>query len=186
MTPWKTNFNGLSLLMLIGLVGLGGYFYYQWMNPFQPTQMSPNQSHAEAVASEQQDRPMPPFSPVPFSSFREISDRPLFVEGRLPPAKPVTAESPPPTQRKPLRLKLEGVAITPDSKVAIIRDLNSNQILRLSQGMNQNDWKVEAVDSTSAIILRDGERLRLDLEIENGSKKKKPTAFKPPFRPSKR
>ncbi|PVV23199.1 MAG: hypothetical protein B6D79_12440 [gamma proteobacterium symbiont of Ctena orbiculata] len=119
-------------------------------------------------------------------AYEEINDRPLFVEGRLPPAEPVqkkVSRMP----RKPLRLKLEGVAMMPDHKVAIIRDLDSNELIRLSQGMNKHDWKVESVDSQSAIITRKGERIELKLDMqESGVKSNKMPMKRLPFRSSNR
>jgi hypothetical protein len=75
----------------------------------------------------------------------------------------------------------------PDNRVAIIRDLDTNELLRVSQGMNKNDWKVESVDSQSATIVRKGERLILKLEIEEDSTRKgKPPLRSLPFIPSNR
>jgi hypothetical protein len=75
----------------------------------------------------------------------------------------------------------------PDNKVAIIRDLDTDELLRVSQGMRKNDWKVESVDSESATITKKGERLVLKLELDDTSvSKQKMPLRRLPFKPSKR
>jgi predicted transcriptional regulator len=127
------------------------------------------------------------FIPIPLKAYEEITERPLFVEGRLPPPEPENRSSVTRRPSKPLRLKLEGVAMMPDNRIAIIRNLDTNELLHISQGMKKNDWKVESVDSKSAIITRKGERLVLKLEIEDTSaNKRKLPKRKLPFRPPTR
>ncbi|MCU7890940.1 MAG: hypothetical protein KZQ78_04700 [Candidatus Thiodiazotropha sp. (ex Ustalcina ferruginea)] len=188
MSHWKSSFNMLSLLLIVSLLALSGYLYYQWITPFSSIVSTPDQTRNISIEESGGEREVVLFSPTAISSYAEITERPLFVEGRLPPPaesepKKAVARSP----SKPLRLKLEGVAITPKNKVAIIRDLDSNELLRVSQGMNKHDWKVESVDSSSATIVRKDVKLVLKLEIDSKPKKKKrsPT-MKLPFKPSKR
>ncbi|MCU7932600.1 MAG: hypothetical protein KZQ90_17515 [Candidatus Thiodiazotropha sp. (ex Codakia rugifera)] len=187
MSHWKSSFNMLSLLLLVSLLALMGYLYYQWITPFSSTASTPDLTHNSSIEESAGERKPVLFSPTAISSYAEITERPLFVEGRLPPAEPEPKKAAARAPSKPLRLKLEGVAITPNNKVAIIRDLDSNQLLRVSQGMNKHDWKVESVDSSSATIVRKDVKLVLKLEIDSTTKKKKkfPT-MKLPFKPSKR
>ena len=68
-------------------------------------------------------------------AFGEVLERPLFTAGREPPEEPAVAA--PTTAAIPtalIRLRLEGVALTPQTRVAVVRDLASNQLLRLAEG----------------------------------------------------
>jgi hypothetical protein len=188
MNNWKHSFNTRTILLLLAIGVMGGYLYFQWSTPLSDVssmshktvgQDSPGTSDTKVAAAK--------FIPIPLKAYEEITERPLFVEGRLPPAKPEQKTSVVRRLSKPLRLKLEGVAMMPDNKVAIIRDLDTNELLRVSQGMKKNDWKVESVDSESATITRKGERLVLKLEIEDTStNNRKLPKRKIPFRPPTR
>ncbi|MES9945463.1 MAG: type II secretion system protein N [Candidatus Thiodiazotropha sp.] len=187
MNNWKHSFNTMTLLLLLAIGVMSAYIYYRWSTPFNDTPFMTDQAaNTEASKASDGKGETIRFVPISLKAYEEINERPLFVEGRLPPAEPVqkrVSRMP----RKPLRLKLEGVAMMPDHKVAIIRDLDSNELLRVSQGMNKYDWKVESVDSQSAVITRKGERLELKLEMDNPAvNKSKLPKRKLPFRPSKR
>ncbi|WP_369158297.1 hypothetical protein [Candidatus Thiodiazotropha sp. LNASS1] len=188
MNSWKHSFNTMTLLLLLAIGATCGYLYHQWRSPANYmgtiTEQAGDQDNSQADADM---KGTVRFVPVSIKAYDEITERPLFVEGRLPPVKPEQKTNVPRIPRKPLRLKLEGVAMMPENKVAIIRDLDTNELLRVSQGMNKNDWKVESVDSKSAIITRKGERLVLKLEIDDTSvNKRKLPIRKLPFRPSNR
>ncbi|MCG7869432.1 MAG: hypothetical protein JAY74_24065, partial [Candidatus Thiodiazotropha taylori] len=79
--------------------------------------------------------------------------------------------------------RLEGVVITPKNRVAVIRDLNNNRLLRVAQGMSQNDWKLESVDHSSATVVRLGKKHNLELKVEKDQKARPPKKGLP-FRPS--
>ncbi|MES9975520.1 MAG: hypothetical protein ABW094_14780 [Candidatus Thiodiazotropha sp.] len=188
MNSWKHSFNTMTLLLLLAIGATCGYLYHQWRSPANYmgtiTEQAGDQDNSQADADM---KGTVRFVPVSIKAYDEITERPLFVEGRLPPVKPEQKTNVLRIPRKPLRLKLEGVAMMPENKVAIIRDLDTNELLRVSQGMNKNDWKVESVDSKSAIITRKGERLVLKLEIDDTSvNKRKLPIRKLPFRPSNR
>ena len=98
--------------------------------------------------------------------FAEILDRPVFFKEReLPREVVVEAAAPPPT---PIRLKLEGVAIATDSRVAVLRSLANNQLLQLSQGMAYNGWKLESVEADSVTFQRGEQTSQLFLELATG------------------
>ncbi|MES9815608.1 MAG: type II secretion system protein N [Candidatus Thiodiazotropha sp.] len=188
MNSWKHSFNTMTLLLLLAIGAACGYLYHQWRSPANHmgamTEQAGDQDNSRADAD---NKERVRFVAVSLKAYDEITERPLFVEGRLPPAKPEQKTSLSRIPRKPLRLKLEGVAMMPENKVAIIRDLDTNELLRVSQGMNKNDWKVESVDSESATITRKGERLVLKLEIDDTSvNKRKLPMRKLPFKPSNR
>ncbi|MBT3059472.1 MAG: type II secretion system protein N [Candidatus Thiodiazotropha sp.] len=166
MSSWRFSINNLTLLLLLAIGAMCANLYYQWRSPFSSTVSAAEQTPDQAESAESGNRGGGVrFVPISIKAYNEITQRPLFVEGRLPPAEPEpkTAGR---TASKPLRLKLEGVAMMPQNKVAIIRDLETNELYRVSQGMNKNDWKVESVDSESATVIRKGVKLELKLELE--------------------
>lgn len=82
------------------------------------------------------------------AAFSEITERPLFNEDREPPAEPVTTVAAVKTSL--LRLQLEGVAITPGSKIAVLRDTTNNKMLHLATGDSHDGWELTSITDTMA------------------------------------
>jgi hypothetical protein len=125
----------------------------------------PARSFAPAAADLPVDDSLPDFGSTPFDppSMAELSetlDRPLFFPDRRLPVAPAAAEAP----AEPLRLRLEGVAIVGDSRVALLRDTSNNQLLQLAEGMSHDGWVLDAVESGSARFVRGPEVTELPLE----------------------
>ncbi|MEJ2404112.1 MAG: type II secretion system protein N [Candidatus Thiodiazotropha sp.] len=179
MNPWKGTFNLLSLLLFSVLLALSGILVWQWQHP-------PTAEDFNRVPAKQPDHPentaRMAFTPVPLNAYREITERPLFIEGRMPPKPEEAAAVKAAPRVLPLKLKLEGVVITPQNRVAVIRDLTNNRLLRVAEGMNQDDWKLTRVDTASATVERRGQRISLELEIVGaGNRGKVPARL--PFLP---
>lgn len=105
------------------------------------------------------------FAPRPFSDFSQVLERPLLFAGRkMPPAPEVAAIQAQP--RSPLRLELEGVAISAESRVALLRNTTNNQLLQLAEGMTHDGWTLEKINSSSASFRR-GEEIS-DLLLDAG------------------
>jgi hypothetical protein len=103
------------------------------------------------------------------AAFDEILNRPLFTPDRRPEKTPepeAPAEVPVETPVEPLNVRLEGVARVGASRIAVLRDLQSNQGLRLSEGMEYNGWKLERVEREKAVLTRDGQTQEILLEIQ--------------------
>lgn len=100
--------------------------------------------------------------------FVEILERPVFFPDRKLPPEPeletVVAEPP-----QPLRLRLEGVAISGENRVAVLRITSSNQLLRLAEGESHDGWLLESVDADRAVFKRDAEVAELFLDTEGGN-----------------
>ncbi len=105
------------------------------------------------------------YTPPPMQVYGEILERPLFRPGREPPPPPppeeVAAKAAP---REPLKLKLEGVAINREARVAVVRDLTSREILRLGEGDSHKGWTLEQVHARKVTFERRGEKRELELE----------------------
>ena len=96
------------------------------------------------------------FTAPGIAAFSEIKERPLFREGREPPTE--TIATPVAAKLSPLRLQLEGVVITPDTKIAVVRNLGNNKMLHLATGSTHQGWELTSVTSTVATFKR-GEQI---------------------------
>lgn len=112
------------------------------------------------------------FIPVPQSNYAEILERPLLFESRrMPPEPEVAAE--PAQQKSPLRLKLEGVAISSNSRVALLRDLGNKQLMQLTEGMSHDGWTLASVHSSAVIFRRGDDVSRILLETETRTRRRR-------------
>ena len=102
------------------------------------------------------------FTAPGIAAFSEITERPLFREGREPPSEPMaTAVT---AKQSPLRLQLEGVALTPTDKIAVLRDLSTNKMMHLAIGKKHQDWELTSVTDTVATFKRGEQSLELTLK----------------------
>jgi hypothetical protein len=174
----------MTLILVVSAGLLGGFLFHQWNHPAisDDAQGEVNKNTAKSTPASERASPLRPFRALPISNYAEIMQRPLFAEGRVPPEKPDnsgTTRAP----RSPLKLKLEGVAITPDSKTAVIQDLTTKELLRLREGMSHKDWKVVSVSNENVVIKQGKQEVKLTLEIDVGNT---PSRIKPklPFKRS--
>jgi len=179
-------FGGMTMVLALLSLLLAALLYWQWQQQLTLAE-APAKPPAEKGMSNDlpKDDPIRPFVPLPVNGFREITERPLFTEGRLPPEKPVeeVAAKLPPT---PLLLTLEGVVITPQSRVAVITDLQTKETLRLAEGMSHSDWKVEKVEQDEVTIKRGKEETVLALQPEEEPAASGVPKLRLPFRAQKR
>ena len=106
------------------------------------------------------------YTPPQIRSFDAILKRPLFSENRKPPAIAAKQVSAIPARTPAhIRLELEGVAITTQARVAVLRDLTSKEMLRLPEGANHNGWKLESVQADRALFKRNQQTVELELEL---------------------
>ena len=97
--------------------------------------------------------------------FATILARPVFFKDRMLPPMPAVEPTAPPA---PIRLKLEGVAIAAEFRVAVLRDLADNHLLQLAEGMSHKGWTLESVNADSATFTRGGQVSELSLELATG------------------
>jgi len=105
-----------------------------------------------------------PYVAPTFESFAEVLDRPLFYEDRklpAPPEKAPVAEVP----REPLQLVLEGVAISGNSRVALLRDQRSNELVQIAEGDIHDGWTLESVEGGKATFKRGDDTTELAIEV---------------------
>lgn len=90
----------------------------------------------------------------PISQLVDMMERPLFYADRRMPQPEVVKAAPPPP--KPLRLKLEGIAISGGARVAVLRNLSGNGLLQLAEGESHDGWTLDSLSSTNAMFSRNG------------------------------
>ena len=123
--------------------------------------------------SEPPDTPasLPNYVPQSFDSFAEVLERPLFYAERQLPNEPTpqaVAAAPP----EPLRLKLEGIAIMNESRIALLRGQGTNELVQMVEGMAHNGWTLESVLADKAIFTRGDDSTEIELETDTGSRRR--------------
>lgn len=90
----------------------------------------------------------------PISQLVDMRERPLFRADRRVPQPEEVAVAPPPP--KPLRMKLEGIAIAGGARIAVLRNLDGHGLLQLAEGDSHDGWTLDSLGSTTATFSRDG------------------------------
>jgi len=102
--------------------------------------------------------------------FGDMLDRPLFFSNRKLP-EPPEVNAAPVAAPTPLELRLEGVAITGESRVAVLRDLRGNQLVQLAEGTTHDGWTLESVTADSARFRRGQQVTELALDPDSGRRR---------------
>lgn len=116
----------------------------------------------DAIASQQ-------FSMPEFASFAEITQRPLFSSDRrpIPPEQAEEKEQEEPAV--PLKVKLTGVIITPDLRMALLQDKLSNETVSLKLGTpmpgKQSAWILVEV-KPRLVVFKNNEDKKASVELE--------------------
>ncbi len=110
------------------------------------------------------------FAAPGIAAFSEIMERPLFIAGREPPPEPVAVQGVS-GRLSPLLLRLEGVAITPAARIAVVRDLSSKKMLQLATGMKHQGWELTAISDNAATFRRGDESHELTLKIDRHTRR---------------
>jgi len=109
-------------------------------------------------------------NPPTLGALADMLERPLFFADRRMP-EPEKAEPPPPPT--PLRLKLIGVAISGDSRVALLRSLVNNQLLHLTEGESHDGWTLDALGAQSGSFSRGPQTTIVPLELEGQASRRR-------------
>jgi general secretion pathway protein N len=114
-----------------------------------------------------------------FDEYGEIVRRPVFFsDRRLPVVVVAEAEEEPEIEEEieeeeptpDLKASVAGIIITPDLRIAMIRDQEANSTMVLSEGMNlegeQAAWKLDSIESRRVnFVSVDGRNTGLELEV---------------------
>ncbi len=96
-------------------------------------------------------------------SFAHILERPLLMESRRLPQETVEVEAPAP--KVPLQLELEGIALVGDTRIAVLRDLASKELVQLGEGADHKGWTLDSVTAERAKFSRGTQIEELTLEL---------------------
>lgn len=156
----------LTGLLLLACAALSGLLAMEWRGR-SVTEAAAGVGSETSPDAASAPAPSERYSPPALASFDAILERPLFNPDRRPVAVPEPAVAPATTPTKPLRARLEGVVQIGATSFALIRDLSSNEPVRLAQGMELNGWTLERVESGRAVLSRgDGQVQELKLELQ--------------------
>jgi hypothetical protein len=168
--------NGLTLILLLICSLLVMIIYAEMQGIGASTDMADaNKEKNENIKSETGILNNISQTDVVISQFTEVLNRPLFVQGRMPYEEEKNENISIPIS-SPLRLSLEGVVLSPDSQVAVVKDLSNNEIMRLGIGMSHNGWRVTTIEPQTVEFERDDEVQTINIELasEPEDRKRKP------------
>ena len=123
------------------------------------------------------------FQMPPIEDFGETLDRPLFSKIRRPPPPAPDAPADKPEKKQTVKVRLAGVVISPEERVALVQEPRAREITRLKVGQEIEGWVLEAI-LADRIVLRFGE-LREEVKIA-GEVRRAPGKRKKKARPKRR
>ena len=151
--------NRLTLMLLLACSGLGVALWQQTRQAEDATQTHSTPSDEPPDASQARNLYRPP----PLVSFREISQRPLFLSERRPPEPPKVVRKPPPAPVMPLNLILEGIVLSSREKVAMLLNIRNSEVMNLTIGMQHQGWELVEIDKNRVRFERGGQSQELSL-----------------------
>jgi hypothetical protein len=172
----------LSPYLLLVCLVLAGIVMLERSNP-APLTLIESRLESDPADTTDVSLPRTAYITSDIKTYDEIIERPLFLEERTPPVQPDPVQARPNVKKTPLRLQLEGVAITPEIRVAVVRDLGNKKLLELEEGMKHQGWVLESVNTTSATFKHGEQTEELTLEIDKKSEGKRPSANRQAGRP---
>ncbi|RFC35409.1 MAG: hypothetical protein DID90_2727554461 [Candidatus Nitrotoga sp. LAW] len=179
----------LLLVLILLLIGTIGYELGWGSRINVPLPQPKLQKNRPAVLPLQ-----PEFALLPLErSYTEILARPLFVSSRRPlppkfvprqhasssvssrrlspppspPSLPVPVEPPKPTMRKG-QFILDGIIITKDKNIALLREVATRKMVRVELGQEINGMQIEKLDRDKITFKQGDEHEELVLKIKTG------------------
>ncbi len=108
----------------------------------------------------------------PWPEFMAIIEKPIFNESRKPEENPTEAEAPK-QAAAPLTANLTSVLITETLKMAMLRDPNTQKVMRIREGQNLEgdfaQWRLIELQPRSAVFEADGTRQELQITAGQGN-----------------
>ena len=159
MPTISANRSTVALLLLCLLLAL--IVALEWL---YPTNIANTEVvTVESALTEEPDFVESVYLPPQMDDLSEMLDRPLFYADRRMPVEPEAIVAPA-IALAPMRLKLEGIAIAMDTRVAVLRDLGNNQLVQLTEGMSHDGWTLESLTADGAVFKRGTEIAEVPLE----------------------
>ena len=163
--------DGTTRALAIGCAGLGLVFILVLFYPLRKDAFRTDRNYL--LDSMPSLETLPTYSPPKLDSFSETLNRPLFYADRKLPPAPL-AEQLVDAPLEPLELRLEGIAISGASRIALLRDIRNNDLIQMAAGMAHNGWVLESVDSGRVLFIRGEESAELNIESGNSASGRTP------------
>lgn len=160
----------LTILLLLVCTWLGGMLVQEWRQAQPPTSSTTIQPNGAPTGETQPT--IATYMPPTITAFGGILERPLFTPGREPPPEPEPVAAAV-VRTTPLRLELEGVAVSTEVRVAVVRDLSNNTLLRIVEGDKHQDWTLERVHPAGVTFSQGDETRELILLPEEKTQNSK-------------
>jgi hypothetical protein len=96
-------------------------------------------------------------TPPEQATYDEVLSRPLFVRGRQPPSEQPADLVEAPVAQDMADVRLEGIIVTEDKRVALARIQSENRLERVFEGSTFRGWDVTAI-RPDRVVLRQDER----------------------------
>lgn len=179
--------SGQLMLTLVLLASAGGLLagllsLQAWTAPDVPENKVLLKTPDKGASAEQPLLLEQATEPVPLSEYVEMIKRPLFSPHRRPPS--VAGEDiVPDTQEAAIgpaetnQFLVMGIVIAQDEKVALLKQLRNNEILRVKEGQKISDWTVSEITPKSVTIVQGGvtEIIKLSDNVLSAAEKLKLT-----------
>jgi len=110
-------------------------------------------------------------TPPALADLGEMLERPLFYDDRRLPEPPKDETPPPPP--KPLMLKLQGVALSGGSRVAVLRNTSNKLLLQMVEGEIHDGWTLDAITSSAARFSRGAQIAELTVDPDTGNDRRR-------------
>ena len=110
-------------------------------------------------------------TPPALANLGEMLERPLFYDDRRMPEPPKDETPPPPP--KPLMLKLQGVAMSGGSRVAVLRNTSNKLLLQMVEGEIHDGWTLEQITSSAARYSRGAQIVELTVDPDTGNDRRR-------------
>jgi len=110
-------------------------------------------------------------TPPALANLGEMLERPLFFDDRRMPVPPEDSAPPPPP--KPLMLKLQGVAMSGGSRVAVLRNTSNNLLLQMVEGEIHDGWTLDAITSSATHFSRGTQTAELTVDPDTGNDRRR-------------
>ena len=144
--------------LLVLCIGLASIVY--WQVEYPPSFPS------DVAGADRPAEPEPTRAPQvesnfpPLSAFSEIVARPLFSPARRPPTETEDFNADEVSPPKPSNFILAGVVISSEGQLALLRRMNTTEVVRALLGQEIDGWRVERIES-DRVTLRQGDTVEV-------------------------
>ena len=169
-------------LTLVALcVMLSAFMVYEWVRPYRlsadPPLLAPDASSPAAPATPA-NRPV-----AALDTFSEITERPLFREGRRPvlPAAPTVPE-----RRRDTgpditsQISLSAIVIDEDERIALVEGKQDRKLQQLKEGEKFNGWTLNRIRADDITMQRGPETRQIALTVRLSRQQAQPQQDKKP------